>query len=296
MLRLALYQCGGADDKATNLANAAEVVAKAAATHRASSSAAVPLLLCFPELFLTGYNVGDVLHRDAEPVYGPSIKVMVELAKANGVHIVFGYPEKVVDNDQTTTTYYNSAIFISAEGEVLLNYRKTHLWGPYEKKYFTPGSSLAPVVKIGEVSVGLLICWDVEFPEPSRVLMLRGADLILVPTACMTSFAPEVTVRSRAFENKLFVAYVNRAGDENGSRFCGLSSVVTPNGYDDDEKTTRVLDAPLWHRDCACKAGGESGELLFTDIEPKRADYEESRDRDPIHLERRTELYRELTQ
>ena len=50
------------------------------------------------------------------------------------------------------------------------------------------------------------------------------------------------------------------------------------------------------HRDCACKAGGESGELLFTDIEPKRADYEESRDRDPIHLERRTELYRELTQ
>lgn len=227
---------------------------------------------------MTGYNVGDVLHRDAEPVDGPSIKVMAELAKANRVHLVFGYPEKAVDNDQTTTTYYNSAIFISAEGEVLLNYRKTHLWGPYEKKYFTPGSSLAPVVKIGEVSVGLLICWDVEFPEPSRVLMLRGADLILVPTACMTSFAPEVTVRARAFENKLFVAYVNRAGEENGSRFCGLSSVVTPNG------------------DCACKAGEESGELLFTDIEPKRADYQESRDRDPIHLERRTELYRELTQ
>lgn len=278
MLRLGLYQCGGADDKATNLANAAQVVAKAAATHCTSSSAAVPLLLCFPELFLTGYNVGDVLHRDAEPVDGPSIKVMAELAKANRVHLVFGYPEKAVDNDQTTTTYYNSAIFISAEGEVLLNYRKTHLWGPYEKKYFTPGSSLAPVVKIGEVSVGLLICWDVEFPEPSRVLMLRGADLILVPTACMTSFAPEVTVRARAFENKLFVAYVNRAGEENGSRFCGLSSVVTPNG------------------DCACKAGEESGELLFTDIEPKRADYQESRDRDPIHLERRTELYRELTQ
>jgi predicted amidohydrolase len=95
---------------------------------------------------------------------------MAELAKANRVHLVFGYPEKAVDNDQT---YYNSAIFISAEGEVLLNYRyscsclsstraaadgadggcvdyrKTHLWGPYEKKYFTPGSSLAPVVKIG---------------------------------------------------------------------------------------------------------------------------------------------------
>jgi predicted amidohydrolase len=108
---------------------------------------------------------------------------MAELAKANGVHLVFGYPEKVVDNDQaTTTTYYNSAIFISAEGEVLLNYRyrcsrllllraavgvlmklmvvddrKTHLWGPYEKKYFTPGSSLAPVVKIGGSSSS--VCW-----------------------------------------------------------------------------------------------------------------------------------------
>jgi predicted amidohydrolase len=92
--------------------------------------------------------------------------------------------------------------------------------------------------------------------------MLRGADIILVPTACMTSFAPEVTVRSRAFENKvppvystrsralaphsialacfvlcvcvchqIFIAYVNRAGDENGSRFCGLTSVVAPDGY-----------------------------------------------------------------
>jgi len=207
---------------------------------------------------------------------GSSILAVAEMAKANGVHVVFGYPEKVDDITTGTTQYFNSAVFIDCEGKILLNYRKTHLWGDYEKKYFSYGTSLAPLVKINGVSIGVLICWDVEFPEPPRVLMLRGADVILVPTASMDSFAAEVTVRSRAFENKLFVAYANRAGDENGSLFTGLSSVVAPNG--------KLL----------CKAGVESDDLIFADVEPNRAEYEASKKLDPIHIERRLELYREL--
>jgi len=147
-LRLGLYQYGGTKSKKDNLATAHQVISKAASLHLQSACPSAPLVVCFPELFLTGYNVGDLLHREAEPLDGSSILAVAEMAKANGVHVVFGYPEKVDDITTGTTQYFNSAVFIDCEGKILLNYRKTHLWGDYEKKYFSYGTSLAPLVKI----------------------------------------------------------------------------------------------------------------------------------------------------
>jgi predicted amidohydrolase len=94
------------------------------------------------------------------------------------IGIVVGYPEKV----EESTLTYNSAILIGKSGELLINYRKSHCWSSYERRFFTPGDELSPVVPFEGIKVALLICYDVEFPELCRALALQGCNLFLVPT------------------------------------------------------------------------------------------------------------------
>ncbi len=185
-------------------------------------------LLVFPEMFLTGYNIGsDAVQRLAETANGPSAHVIAGIAEAYGVAIAYGYPER-----GTHGQVYNSAQLFDAQGNSCLNYRKTHLFGELDRAMFTPGGNHFPVVELNGWQVGMLICYDLEFPENARRLALAGAELILVPTANMLpfEFIADVTVRSRAFENQCFVAYANYCGAEGAIRYCGLSSVAGPDG------------------------------------------------------------------
>ena len=185
-------------------------------------------LLVLPEMFLTGYNIGAAaVARLAQTQDGDAARQIAELAKACNMAIAYGYPERDEHGD-----IYNSVQLIDANGQRLLNYRKTHLFSELDKNMFCPGPDAFPVIELNGWKLGMLICYDLEFPENARRLVLAGAELIVVPTANMEpfEFIAEVTVRSRAFENQCYVAYANYCGHESKIRYCGLSSIAAPDG------------------------------------------------------------------
>jgi len=185
------------------------------------------LLVC-PEMFLTGYNIGlAAVERLAEAVDGASAMAVGKIAQAHGIAIVYGYPERAEDG-----AVHNSVQLIDAHGRSLCNYRKTHLFGELDRSLFSAGADHFPVVELDGWKLGLLICYDIEFPENARRLALDGAELILVPTANMTpyDFICQVTVRARAQENQCYLVYANYCGAEQDLQYCGQSSIVGPDG------------------------------------------------------------------
>jgi len=99
---------------------------------------------------------------------------------------------------------------------------------------FSPSTAESPLIKFNRWHLGLLICYDVEFPENARRLALSGADLIIVPTANMIpyEFVANTIVPARAFENQLYVGYANYCGSEGQIEYCGLSCIASPDGAD----------------------------------------------------------------
>ena len=197
--------------------------------HQAQLAAArgAQLLVC-PEMYLSGYNIGaEAVQRLAEPEDGPSAMAVVKIAQAQRIAIVYGYPERAEDG-----SIHNSVQLIDAHGRSLCNYRKTHLYGELDRSMFSPGANHFPVVELDGWKLGLLICYDIEFPENARRLALEGAELILVPTANMTpyDFVCQVTVRSRAQENQCYLVYANYCGAEGEIQYCGQSSIIGPDG------------------------------------------------------------------
>ena len=219
-MRVALFQAAGTPgDVAANLA------AVRRAAHEAADGGA--RLIIFPEAFITGYNIGpELLLALAEPVDGAQVRELRTIAAEAGVAILVGYAE--LDDHHV----FNSAVLIDRDGEVLLNYRKTHLYGDLDRKAFAAGEALAPVVELDGVRVGVLVCYDIEFPEPARALAAAGAQLIAVPTSLMepSGWIAETLVPARAAENQVFVAYCNRVGTEGGLEYVGLSCVAGPAG------------------------------------------------------------------
>lgn len=219
-MEIAVYQGDGLmADVAANLAVLRGVAGEAAADGAA--------LVVFPEMFLSGYNVGAAVVDLAEPLNGPSLNALCRIAQEAGIAIVTGYPERA------GKLLYNSAVMIDQNGEVLANYRKSHLFGDFEKEYFTAGDHFE-VTQLGGLTVGLLICYDIEFPEPARALAVQGVELLLVPTALMTPGHPVArrVVPTRACENQIFVAYANRTGQEGDLVYVGESCIVGPDGED----------------------------------------------------------------
>lgn len=218
-MRVVLYQCHPLPlDVAGNLQRLNTIV---------SQSKDVDLLV-LPEMFLTGYNIGaKAVAELAQPHDGDAAQQIAELAKANDTAIIYGYPERDVDGQ-----IYNSVQVIDRHGASVCNYRKTHLFGQLDREMFSPGVNAFTVFELNGWQLGLLICYDLEFPENARCLALAGAELIVVPTANMTpyDFIADVTVRSRAFENQCYVAYANYCGQEGDIHYCGQSSIAAPNG------------------------------------------------------------------
>ncbi|WP_027133958.1 carbon-nitrogen hydrolase family protein [Geminicoccus roseus] len=187
-------------------------------------------LLVSPEMFLSGYNIGrEAAARLAEPVDGPSARRAAMIARATGTALLYGYPERGEDGQ-----VYNAAILIDRTGRTLLNYRKCHLFTDLDRAMFQPGPAHAPVVELDGIRVGVLICYDVEFPEAVRALALEGAQLVAVPTALMQPYdvIARTIVPARAIENQVFIAYANHCGREGELDYCGLSCVVGPEGQD----------------------------------------------------------------
>jgi predicted amidohydrolase len=239
-IALAQISCQQADKK-KNLARIGALVEKA----RKKGAK----LVIFPELSLTGYVVRDEIYQLAETIPGPSTRAVETLAKKTQMHIVFGMPEV---SERTKATLHNTAVLIGPDG-FIGKYRKMYLPTHSifeEKRYFRPGYETA-VFNTDLGSIGLIICYDIYFPEVTRLARLRGAELTVCISASpgiRRSFF-EVLTLARAIENTSFLAFVNLAGIQDGLQFWGGSRLVGPSGrilvqakYDEDHFVIGEID------------------------------------------------------
>lgn len=205
-------------DVAANVA----AVAKAAVADKAD-------LVVFPEMFLTGYNIGDDAQRLALALDDDRLAPLRAAAKKAKCHIVVGGPRKVRAGVTT-----NAAFLVRPDGtteaydkRVLANYTTFE-----EGKYFQPGRT-TPIFDLGFAKVGISICYDLFFPEFQRRQALAGADLLLnisaSPTTSQRFF--EALFPARAIENACFVAYTNLVGPQDGIVFWGGAQAWTPRAH-----------------------------------------------------------------
>ncbi|HZD13167.1 MAG TPA: carbon-nitrogen hydrolase family protein, partial [Candidatus Binatus sp.] len=137
-------------------------------------------LLIFPELHLTGYTMRDEVYNLAETIPGPSTKSIEKIAREYGLHIVFGMPEE----GEATGVIHNTAVLVGPNG-IIGKYRKVYLPTHTvfeERRYYKPGHD-APVFDTPLGKIGLTICYDLYFPELTRLLTLAGAELIICISA-----------------------------------------------------------------------------------------------------------------
>ncbi len=186
-------------------------------------------LLIFPELQLTGYTMRDEVSHLAESIPGPSTRKVETLAREHGVHVVFGMPEE----SEVKGVIHNTAVFVGPKG-LIGRYRKIHLPTHSvfeERRYYRPGQE-ASLFKTDIGTIGLNICYDLYFPELTRLQALQGAELVVCISASpgLRRRFFESFCLSRAMENAVYLAYVNRVGIEEGLQFWGGSRVIAPNG------------------------------------------------------------------
>ncbi|MFX0202830.1 MAG: carbon-nitrogen hydrolase family protein [Candidatus Hodarchaeota archaeon] len=183
-------------------------------------------LIVFPEMFLTGFISKDQLLELAEPLDGPSILKLCTLAKNHDLGIIMGLPEM----DPRTKKVYNTALAIEPDGTVAGFHRKVHPFGR-ESELHATGTTFEPFQFLNH-KIGLVICFDTEFPESARLLALKGAEVVFAPTANMKPYerVQSVFVRARALENHIFYAICNRVGSDNIFTYFGESTVADPFG------------------------------------------------------------------
>jgi len=237
-------------------------------------------VVVLPELVTTGYVFGSVQEARglAEPVDGPSLQAITTLAAEHDLVIAGGFAELAAGDE-----VYNSAFLIDRSG-VRAVYRKAHLWAD-ERRWFKPGRQPSPVVDTDRGRIGILICYDLEFPEWTRIAALAGADLLCVPTNWPASPRPHgerpievVRAQATASVDRVFVVACDRVGPERGVDWVGGSAIVGPDGY------------PL----AQAEAGGRAQNLLA------RCDLRLARDKSTsavnnVVADRRPELYGRIT-
>ena len=232
LLRVAVFQgSSSADGDVSSTVAQVELQAQRASRDHSAN------LLVFPELFLSGYGLSreSMLSAARYIIEKKVLAHLQDVARQYSIALLIGYPELVDEK------IYNSATLINEHGEILLTYRKTHLWAEKERQLFAEGDQLSSVVEIRGVRVGVVICYDLEMAETTRSLTLRGAQLILVSTAIANSAANENIIRlivpTRAMENHVWLAYANLAPP----KFIGMSCIVGPDG----NELCRVESDPL---------------------------------------------------
>lgn len=199
-------------------------------------------LAVFPELYLSGYRIGDEFHRIALREGDRSLSALRTVAHDTGATIILGAP---FASRERSGEVHNAALAVAPSGELHVQVKRyLPTFGPFEEGVqFTPTEHSVPVPLAG-ASVGLEVCYDTFFPEVSRQLALGGAELLVVISA-----SPVTSVRlferllpARAIENAMPVVYVNRVGVEDGIVFGGGSAGWDPRG--EKVATTPVAFAP----------------------------------------------------
>ncbi len=182
--------------------------------------------IVFPELAVTGFEGGQRFAQMAQKVPGAVTNIVGQVANDFGVHVVIGMAMK----RDVETVLYNAAITIAPDGEPEHEYRKVHLQAD-ERMVFRPGNDIKPFeTEVGVV--GLMMGWDLAFPEVARNLVLRGAEVILMPAAWERKQVDmwRTLLTARAYENDVFIAAANRFGEEPSYTFGGQSAVLAPGG------------------------------------------------------------------
>lgn len=187
-------------------------------------------ILVFPEMSLTGYTIRDLTYELAEDIPGASTEKIEKIAENEDLYIIHGMPER---SKKGKAIIYNTAVLTGPSGYIG-KYRKMYLPTHSvfeERRYFRQGYHM-PVFDTDIGKIGILICYDLFFPEVVRVLRLQGAELIVCisasPSMARRNF--EILTQARAIENTCFLAYVNLVGMENGLHFWGGSRLISPSG------------------------------------------------------------------
>jgi deaminated glutathione amidase len=222
--RIALVQMRSSEDKQENLDKSIEFVAEAAGKGAD--------LVCFPEFqmaFSPGSQSAAQLTNIAETVRGTFVSKIAAAAKKNKIGVVATIYEKSGKPNRA----HDTAVMISPAGKVSSVYRKLHLYnalGFKESAKLVPGKNIVKPARTNAGSVGLLICYDLRFPELSRILTVKGADVLVAPSAWVAGEMKEehwqTMVKARAIENGSYVV----APDQLGNIYCGRSMVVDPFG------------------------------------------------------------------
>ncbi len=184
-------------------------------------------LIVFPEMADTGYDVAMIAGHASSWSHGP-LRQIRKSAEKNNIYVVCGLSE--IENQNL----YNALAVIGPEGRVAGKYRKVHLaaFSPlHEDRIFTAGGGFE-TVQIGEFKCGLMICYDLRFPEMARRLVLNGAQMLLLSSAWPLSRRNHwnTLIAARAIENQVFFAAANHAGGNSSLSFCGSSMIVDPFG------------------------------------------------------------------
>lgn len=205
-----------------------EVTAARAIRELASRGAAVVVL---PELWVCGYDPRSLAAdagAAAEPLPGPRLRRLAALARETGVLLCPGSLPEARDG-----CLYNTAVLLDADGHLLLSHRKAHLYpAGGEPDVFAPGSRLATVWTRELGQVGLLVCFDGDFPESARTLARQGAGVVLLPSAYESAAATwwDILYPANALANGQWWLMANQHGDNGGLELLGGSQVIGPDG------------------------------------------------------------------
>lgn len=184
-------------------------------------------IICFPELFITGYNLEllkDNVISSSRKYHQFTYNKISQAAKTNKIHVIASFVD--IKDDKS----YIMAILFGPDGEEIGHYYKSHGFA-MDKKYFEQGTEY-PVFQTSFGNIGILVCYDIGFPETARTLCLKGAEIIFIPSAwrIQEEHVWDLNIPSRALENQLFTVGVNRAGHEEDLHLFGRSKVCNPFG------------------------------------------------------------------
>jgi predicted amidohydrolase len=266
--KAAIVQMKSSVDKELNLVHSLKLINEAAKKKAR--------LICFPE-FQMAYSPpeqkSESLHKIAEKISGNFVSTLSNSAKQNRINIVATLYEIINTNDKNHKVF-DTGVIINELGKLQSIYRKVHLYdalGFKESKKLLAGSIIEKPSKTSVGKLGLLICYDMRFPEISRILTVNGANILVSPSAWVAGFMKrehwEIMVRARAIENGVYVLAPNQVGNI----YCGHSMAIDPFG-------STIVDM-------------ENREgIEFIDIDSSKIDT--TRRTLPLLMNRRTDVYR----
>jgi len=185
-----------------------------------------PDVIVLPEMWTTGFYFNKI--KEISDIDGiPTLNLMKDMAKKYNINIIAGSFANIIEEK-----FYNSAFVINRNGEIVASYNKIHLFkSMQENEYFTSGDEIC-IFEIEGIKCGLIICYDLRFPELTRRLVLQGIKILFVPAQWPSKRIEHwnILLRARAIENQIFIVACNIAGEDEQDVFNGNSMIISPKG------------------------------------------------------------------